>query len=115
MSVSTDGQIGYGVIFEDGCEFPWGDSDPEQWWRNECGFKSSFPVELVNYCSGDYPMYMLAVPSSILSNSRGYPEEFDPIKLVVTDKEKAPLIDFCKKYNLKYEKGLHGFLLAIGD
>ena len=50
MSVSTDGQICFGIVFEEGYEFPWdtyredGDSDPEDWWRSVNGFKPSFEV-----------------------------------------------------------------------
>lgn len=153
MGVSTDGQIGFGVVFEEGYEFPWDkhtSEDIDDWWTEEVlGFKHSFeiydekgnyiggekppqetidryykewsdfrdshpkvPVELINYCSGDYPMYMLAVPSSCKSNSRGDAEEFDPAALRVTDAEKQTLLDFCKKYKLKYEKGPGWYLTS---
>lgn len=43
MGVSTNGQVCYGYLFEDGYEFPWGD-DVERWWRNECEFvPTDFP------------------------------------------------------------------------
>ena len=101
MITSTDGQICYGVAFEEGFEFPWGDGEIEDWWSYTVhGFNPSFelfdadgnylngrepskdeirryfeerqvfdaahslPVSLVNYCSGDYPMYALVVPIS---------------------------------------------------
>ncbi len=81
MGVSTNGQLWYGVVFEDGYEFPWDaepfDGDEREWWRAERGFDEAkgypaegwleyqkafdaehpCPVETVNYCSGDYPMY----------------------------------------------------------
>jgi len=45
MSTTTDGQISYGHLFEDGYEFPWDDEtdydEPEDWWRDVKGFKSS--------------------------------------------------------------------------
>ena len=113
MGTSTNGQICYGVAFEDGYEFPWDadyDGDIDAWWIYEVhGFKHSveifdtagcylngrepspdevsryfkeirdfseahpLPVKLVNYCSGDCPMYALAVPSSFIRAGRGCP------------------------------------------
>lgn len=57
-----------------------------------------FPVEIVNYCSGDYPMYILAVKESCKSNGRGYPEVINPAELVVTEEQKKVLLDFIEKY-----------------
>ena len=53
------------------------------------------PVEMVNYCSGDYPMWIIAVPSSCLSARRGYPSVFNPADLVVSDTEVQALVEFC--------------------
>lgn len=146
MGQSTDGQISYGIAFEEGFEFPWdlGDSDGdiEDWWLAESGWKwegeepftedrrdyapgmssehptvrayfasmrawkdahPGPPVELVNYCSGDYPMYALVVPSSVRTASRGGPEIFDPAELTVTEKERAALLGFCEKYGIEHD------------
>jgi hypothetical protein len=56
------------------------------------------PIKLVNYCSGDCPMYMIALEETFKSNSRGYPQEFNPSDLKVTDEQRQKLIDFCEKY-----------------
>lgn len=140
MSVSTDGQICFGVLLEEGAELPWNDEsydgDIENWWLAINGFKSSVEIydekgeyiggkrpddatitkyfdekhdflkkhpvlELVNYCSGDYPMYILAVPRTVLSASRGYPHEFNPSLLYVTDNERNSLVAFCKEHGLE--------------
>ena len=138
MSVSTDGQICYGVAFPEEWEFPWmGDeysNDIHDWWRTVCGFKPPFEifndkeewieprpsdekveeywdvirkfdkehpvpeVEVVNYCSCNSPMYIIAVKSSYRYNSRGYPEAFSPSDLTVTDKDRDSLLDFIGKY-----------------
>lgn len=136
MSQSTDGQICYGVLFEDGYEFPWENNIEDWWWEEICGYKPPFdiykndrlipgvteetkrkyydhmfefqgnhpiPVELTNYCSDDYPMYILAVKSSILSASRGEPESFNPEELKVTQEETNTLLDFINKYVSKDE------------
>lgn len=153
MGVSTDGQICFGIKFEEGHEFPWDGEqwggDIEDWWtRGVCGYKNPFeifdasgnylphielikgkyqfdhpkpreevtnayydplfafqkshpvPVKIVNYCSSDYPMYMLAVPETCKENSRGFPEEFDPAALTVTDEQRQALLDFCKTHGI---------------
>jgi len=139
MGVSTDGQICYGIPFEEGYEFPWDNEkwggDIADWWIYEiCGYTDPFklwnddgeyeggekppesevekwysakrtflknhpiPVEMVNYCSYDYEMYIIAVPSSFLSNSRGYPKQFLPLALTVKENEREGLINFCEKH-----------------
>ena len=59
------------------------------------------PIELVNCCSGDYPMWILAVPSSCRSAGRGYPEAFHPSELSVSDDEVAALEEFCDNYDIE--------------
>ena len=49
MSTSTDGQICYGIAFEEGFEFPWDadeyDGDIEEWWTvGILGFRRSFEM-----------------------------------------------------------------------
>src|SRR3990167_1884691 len=145
MTQSTDGQICFGLMFEEDTVFPWckegEDGDIENWWIFQtCGkwappfelydedgefiggveppqhkkdkyyeAKREFekkaapplPVELVNYCSGDNPIYILAVPSTCRSASRGYPEEFHPMDLKVTQQEIDALIEFCRKFGIE--------------
>lgn len=151
MTVSTDGQICYGIRFDEDMEFPWEsdewDRDFEDWWIYEaCGYKNPFelftaqgewirgkkppeekideyydarsafrdshplPIELVNYCSGDYPMYILAVPSSCHTAHRGYPENFIPSNLSVSNEEMDRLGQFCEKWGL--EGGEQGWWLS---
>lgn len=139
MGVSTNGQICFGILFEDGYEFPW-DGEPfegdfDEWWLVQNGYKeipgvwdekgnqigteeevkSYFahkrkfdkehppPVTLVDYCSCDYPMYILAVPSSERVNHRGYPRAFNPSDLQVSPKEVDALLKFCKDFGIKPE------------
>lgn len=142
MSISTDGQICYGVVLADTSNFPWNisefDYDINTWWTyGILGFTHSFelfdekggwieprqskkiedkyfqeqrdfeenhekiPYELVNYCSGDYPMYILAIKRTCLSARRGYPEKFSPQELsLISQEEDRDLIEFCKKYEI---------------
>jgi len=144
MSVSTDGQICFGIKFGEEFEFPWNaekyDEDIGEWWMDVNGYKPPFemfdengkwiggeiawpeykqeeyynarykfekkhplPIELVNYCSGEYPAYILAVPKSCLTASRGYPQSIDKLFAI---EDEAPewedqLKAFCKKYGIR--------------
>lgn len=139
MGVSTDGQLCYGICFEEGFQFPWDEleMDFEDWWYEIiCGYKKPFelydengeynksipkdqlekkkdeyhkhrysfhkenkpPVVLLNYCTYDVPMYIMTLEDKSYSNSRGYPIEIDPANLIVSEKQKNILVDFCKKY-----------------
>ena len=57
-------------------------------------------VAEINYCSGDYPMIILAVPDSIKTADRGSPVAFDPAELIVSDEQVAALVEFCKTYDI---------------
>lgn len=45
MGVSTDGQLCYGVAFDEDFVFPWGEDGIEDWWAYQVhGFKHSFDL-----------------------------------------------------------------------
>lgn len=56
------------------------------------------PVELINYCSGDCPMFILAVPSTVIISRRGYPEVVSLKVWPQIDFE--ALADFLKNHSL---------------
>lgn len=64
MGISTDGQICFGIKFEEDFEFPWTnldsdkDMDIEIWWRNINGFENLFKLwndEGTEYEGGERP------------------------------------------------------------
>lgn len=149
MGVSTDGQISYGVVIEEGYEFPWDvkhEDDLEDWWRRVNGFEdlhdpwtaeggyadgwsredprfkdhyahrheweshNPLPIELINYCSGDVPMYVIAIPDTGKICYRGCPTVFDPASLVVTDQQRDNLLAFLEKWSIKH--GEPGWVLT---
>ena len=59
------------------------------------------PVELVNYCSGDEPMYILAYPDSVLTCYLGHPLKVSSA-VIDTDNAESLLIDFCKDHLIRY-------------
>lgn len=152
MGVSTNGQICFGILFEEDTVFPWNDEkygqDIDEWWLVEVlkwkpsveiyndeggyigGVKPSrevidnyyeergnfinnspkLPIKEVNYCSGDYPIYILAVPSTYLCAYRGDPVGFSPSSLDVSFSEIDVLLKFCKDYDIKHEDGPKWYL-----
>lgn len=63
----------------------------------------ALPITLVNYCSDDYSMYIIAIPETCNSARRGYPEKINPSSLVVTDEQKCKLIKFCETHGIDFE------------
>ena len=50
--------------------------DAQTTWENA----NPLPFKLVNYCSGECPVYILSVPGTVVTANRGYPQELDPQK-----------------------------------
>jgi hypothetical protein len=73
--------------------------DIKEYWgsRRQHLADNPMPVEFVNCCSYDVPVYIAAVPSSRLHASRGYPLEFDCLPQP-GEQETAALLEFCSKY-----------------
>ena len=57
------------------------------------------PIRLIMHCHGDYPMWILAAPSSVTVARRGYPEEIH-VLLPVSGEELNALEDFCERWEL---------------
>lgn len=61
--------------------------------------KHPLPVELVNTCSYDYPMYILALKGTVMTANRGFPKTFDPASLTKGE-DPNRLIEFCRTHNI---------------
>jgi len=66
--------------------------------------ENPLPIELVWHCSYEYPMFILAVNDTEMSASRGYPVEFNPSDMVITEAQIQVLKDFCEKYEIEYSE-----------
>ena len=66
-------------------------------------FRETHPllVELVNYCSYDYPMYILAVVDQVKIANRGYAEEITQEDLTNLAGSLDILTQFCQKHGIK--------------
>jgi len=149
MSVSTDGIIFYGWLFEEGDEFPWSAYAEDEWWRKVSGgphdqqlydekgehlpgvtqemvtdyFKrrrewdkaNPPPFAVVNYCSGDCPIFAIAVRGTVKTAARGYPEKFDPQRMVVWVDDAVKVRKLCARNTTSSSRGsLTGIWLATG-
>ena len=98
MTVSTNGFIAFGVLFEEEYEFPWGEDneDEDQWNKN-------WPIKtcIINYCSNSFPMIALVLKETVITCLRGDPTEFDPADLVVKPKQLKLFKQMLKKHKLK--------------
>lgn len=78
----------------------------DKYYKSRFAFRDAHPcpVELVNYCSCDYPMYILAVADQVKIANRGYARE-------VTQKDLADLAcnldiltQFCREHGIETEE-----------
>ena len=85
----------------------------DNWYKARREFldENPMPFDLVNYCSSEYPLYILAIPNIMLNANRGYPEIIDPEFFNKGyDVAKNKLIDFCKTYFPDVELKLEWYL-----
>lgn len=70
--------------------------------KRDWGKAHPMPFEMVNYCSDDYPMYILAIPSTVVTARRGYPKDvyFEELDTYTVDQEIA-LSRFCKEHGIE--------------
>jgi hypothetical protein len=79
----------------------WG--EPGHSYEAHEAFAKAFPVTIIYHCSGDYPMYVLAVNGTEQRAWRGEPQTIEP--LVVSDEQIAALRDFMNEHELDGDLG----------
>jgi hypothetical protein len=120
MGVSTDGLVFFGFLIADGSETherierekragPDGEPNPGTlgwlvWMGDEDG-----AVEIGTHCSGEYPMYFVAVKATVIRAWRGRPMDLSG-RLIRTqgiyeEGEWCKLIrDFCARWDIPHEE-----------
>ena len=68
------------------------------------------PVKLVQHCSDEYPMYILALPRTVTRASRGYPEPISTSPMLSQDC--AMLVNFCDRHGIDIAEKRLGWWLA---
>lgn len=105
MGQSTDGIIAFGIDLEEDLPESWNpydsddydeDFDAEDWIIERQGAVPA--VEVIRHCSGEYMMYILAIPGTELSASRGYPKKFDPSTLEIDPEKVQAFNAWIEKY-----------------
>lgn len=110
MGRSTDGQLSYGYVFEEGFEFPWDDEryvgDIEDWWRDVKGF-----TRAVDSPFDEQGNYKPGISEGSPEVSRYYAEsqEWDkknplPVELVNYCSDGCPMYILASK-NLRANRG----------
>jgi hypothetical protein len=80
------------------------DDQIREYWQHERTWlrEHPLPVELVNCCSDGHPIYILAIPESIITANRGIPNNIDA---QIFDVEPIPmngvLAQFCMTYDIE--------------
>lgn len=151
MGTSSYAKICFGIVFEEGFEFPW-DKHPdiEEWWFNEIHkykppfeiydekgnwlngvkpsedaikeyydhlhkFKSErpLPVELLNYCAYEQPMYILTLKETIKMVEFGEVLDINDLRLITNKNHEDILEDFCFDYGIVCDKPPTWYLTAF--
>ena len=88
----------------DSFEYRRSDNSPE--WRNYYEevqkIKAECPVELIWFCSYEYPMYFVALKDTKIKARRG---DIEMVKMRnISSQELDKLKDFCKKYSIEWKE-----------
>jgi hypothetical protein len=77
VSVSTDGIYFFGLCSDDeSLEL----EEYDNWsWKEQEAFEKEYGVKIGRHCSGDYPMYYLAVTDTKTTAWRGGPQKITPM------------------------------------
>jgi len=70
------------------------------------------PVGLVNCCSGSYPRYVLAIPSTTKTALRGYPTSITLDDFSVSEEDYRALLQFIVLHKLTFKGMNPGWVLA---
>jgi hypothetical protein len=127
MGISTNAHICYGITLdEEGVEFPWNEEGLEEWYcRTVHGIdfggnykamlaflkENPIPFRDENYCSGEYPLYILAVAGTVKTALRGSPTNFDPKDLIVDESSVEAFLKAVDLLGLEIDKSTIGWHL----
>ena len=83
-------------------------------WNAQKEAVKNYPIELVKYCSGNYPMYVVAVPGTKIRASRGDAKIITPDRLRVTNEQETALKGWCEQHDIKWSQP-HWLLCSVWD
>ena len=88
----------------DSFEYPNDNNSPEwgKYYEDIKKIKENCPLELIWFCSYEYPMYFIALKGTKIQANRGYTELASMRNISAEDMDK--LKDFCKKYSIDFKE-----------
>lgn len=106
MGQSTDALLYYGFDFLSVEE----DHTPEEDELDKWYGTKTHGCEVDSHCSGDFPVYFVAVKDSRKTAHRGFPKELAPNALEIKPEWDALLRAFCKEAGIEWQEP--GWVLA---
>jgi hypothetical protein len=80
---------------------PWEPNRPDSYWAEKREKLAAFPIDIIRHCSGDYPMYFLAIRGTEVRANRGSPQK------VSTPADcgdwEVTLQKFCAEHGIEYQ------------
>lgn len=129
MGVSSDGLLVFGIDLGEELPEPWqayedfdfddylAESAGHPAWRSGMTDEESgayhdqkwkiieaAPVTLEEYCSYDFPMYILSIPETTIRVNRGDVEEIKPIDLVVPREKIDAMKAWCEEHKIQWSE-----------
>lgn len=83
---------------------PWSENAAEDRYDRKKTAIAACPVDLVQHCSFDYPMYILAVRGTYLTASRGYAEKIAPEFINVPPENIEKAKKWCDDHRIKWQE-----------
>lgn len=60
----------------------------------------TLPVELIRHCSGDYPMWFLAIPGTKQEANRGSPTRVLPQGMIISEYDNRRFLQWCREHRI---------------
>jgi hypothetical protein len=79
----------------------WTPDGPPDYWRKKDEALAKLPVDIITHCSGEYPMYFLAVRGTNRRACRGTPVAAEQYQ--IGQDEIAALRAFCEKHGIEWQ------------
>jgi hypothetical protein len=78
--------------------------DWEKYWEAQRAAEAACPVDIVSHCSGEYPMYIVAIRGTERTANRGSPEVIDPASLAVPAEKIEAAKAWCEAHRIEWQE-----------
>lgn len=109
MGVSTDGILFYGIHFNE----EWAPDNDDWFWKDPD--LEDLQLDFDRHCSGDYPMFYIAVRESHLTAHRGYPQRITSPDVGIKTHPgwDERVLEFCKRKNIEPQSECGWWLVSL--